>query len=126
MRHLTPTLTPSRVRWLRTLAAGPSRRPHGRTGFDCYHLGWTDWSHDPPSPHEFLTDEGRRVLAEYDATTKGPTMTYDDLMNAVQQFFGDRSRPASETKADLNAVADHCRMLAESIDAGDEDFGSGE
>jgi len=42
-------------------------------------------------------------------------MTKDELMAAIDNFFGDTSRPASETKETLAEIADHAAMLAESI-----------
>lgn len=44
-------------------------------------------------------------------------MDYEQLKAAVMTYFGDTSRPASETKADLIALADECQTLAESIEA---------
>ena len=43
-------------------------------------------------------------------------MSYDELKRLVMNYFGDTSRPASETKADLLALAEECQTLAESID----------
>lgn len=42
-------------------------------------------------------------------------MTYDELRKVVQDYFGDTSRPASETKADLLALADECETMADTI-----------
>lgn len=65
MKTVKPTLTAARLAWLRKLATGTARqRPHGRTGFDCYRLGWTDW--DPVGPREVLTPAGLAVLQAHD------------------------------------------------------------
>lgn len=42
-------------------------------------------------------------------------MNYDELKDIVFQYFGDKSRPASETREDLRALAEECETLAESI-----------
>lgn len=47
-------------------------------------------------------------------------MDYEQMKEAVMKYFGDTSRPASETKAALIELADECLALAEAIDARDE------
>ena len=42
-------------------------------------------------------------------------MTFDELKKTLNDYFSDTSRPASETKADLLAIADEAAILAESI-----------
>ena len=46
-------------------------------------------------------------------------MTYEELEQAVIDYFGDTQRDAAETKSDLLALAQHCETLAESIDTDD-------
>lgn len=48
-------------------------------------------------------------------------MSYDELLQHVRDYFGDTSRPASETKRDLNTLGDECFMLAESIESDNSD-----
>jgi hypothetical protein len=40
----------------------------------------------------------------------------EQIKEKVTDYFGDTSRPASQTKEDLQDLADHCNLLAESID----------
>ena len=47
-------------------------------------------------------------------------MTYDQLLAAVRNYFGDTSRPASQTKQDLESLAEECTMMAEALGASDE------
>ena len=46
-------------------------------------------------------------------------MDYEQLKAHVIAYFGDTSRPASETKEGLLALAEECETLAETIDADD-------
>lgn len=50
-------------------------------------------------------------------------MTYEQLKTHVMTFFGDTSRTKASTKHWLNALADECQMLAESIRVDDDEFG---
>lgn len=43
-------------------------------------------------------------------------MDYEELKQHLMDFFGDTSRPASETKRDLIALAEEARTLAETIE----------
>lgn len=48
-------------------------------------------------------------------------MDYEQLKEHVLDYFGDTSRPASETKADLRALSEEIDMLIESMgDTSDE------
>lgn len=48
-------------------------------------------------------------------------MTYDQLKDALMEFFGDTSRTAGQTKSGLLAIADEAQMLADTIEAEPED-----
>ena len=48
-------------------------------------------------------------------------MTYDELEQAVTDYFGDKSRSQRETKTDLMSLAEHCETLADTLDGGDDD-----
>lgn len=52
-------------------------------------------------------------------------MSYEELRKAVMDFFGDTSRSAGATRADLIAIKDEIDVLIETIDpnapADDED-----
>jgi hypothetical protein len=51
-------------------------------------------------------------------------MDLDDLRESVDQFFADKSRPASATKSDLLDLSEHCAMLADAIPDDDEGGGN--
>lgn len=67
-RSLICRPTQKRIEWLETLEReGSARRPsRSPVGFECMSLGWTRWT-DPDNDDftEVLTDEGRRVLADW-------------------------------------------------------------
>lgn len=42
-------------------------------------------------------------------------MDYDQLREHLMEFFGDTSRPASETKQGLEDLIDEARLLIESL-----------
>ena len=44
-------------------------------------------------------------------------MTYEELKAHVFDYFGDTSRPSSETNLDLETLAEECQILAESINS---------
>lgn len=50
-------------------------------------------------------------------------MTYEELRQHVQNYFGDKSRSQGATKADLLALADECHTLAESLQDDADDLG---
>jgi hypothetical protein len=50
----------------------------------------------------------------------GGTVNYDDLLNALRQYFADRSRTKDETRHDLLALSDEALIMAESLDDDDE------
>lgn len=54
------------------------------------------------------------------------SMTRDELMDAIQDFFGDTSRPAGETKDALEEIALEAQQLADTIDVDGEDEESDE
>lgn len=54
------------------------------------------------------------------------SMTRDELMDAIQDFFGDTSRPAGETKDALEEIALEAQQLADTIDDDGEDEESDE
>jgi len=42
-------------------------------------------------------------------------ITIDQIKEDIQKLFGDTSRPVSETRSDLEEIAAHCEMLAETL-----------
>lgn len=68
-----PTWTPQRHAWLRELAKGdrdPSGTEHARAAYSTRCLGWTDWRRVPGNAVrgvEYLTEEGLKVLARWNA-----------------------------------------------------------
>ena len=43
-------------------------------------------------------------------------MALEVIKNQIDRLFGDTSRPASDTRADLKDIRDHCDSLIETID----------
>ena len=43
-------------------------------------------------------------------------MNYDKLVEQVQKYFNDTSRPAEQTKSDLKALQDEIEILIDSMD----------
>lgn len=53
---MKPTLTAKRRVWLERLRdQGPAERGRSRVGYDCMHLGWTEWNYTDPTTGEPLT-----------------------------------------------------------------------
>ena len=46
-------------------------------------------------------------------------MNVQDVMKAVDEFFGDRSRPAHETRDGLEEISAHVESMIDSLDAED-------
>lgn len=72
-----PRWSANRHAWLRHLAGHPGAQRSGRgiVGCACMRLGWTEWvcgadGRPDLTGAEVLTDEGRRVLAEWDANRR--------------------------------------------------------
>lgn len=42
-------------------------------------------------------------------------MDYEQLEQAITDYFGDKSRTQGETKRDLESLASHCETLAETL-----------
>lgn len=94
-----PTYTPTKHRWLRTLADFPGsvRVGKGSPAFACMALGWTAWE-TPALPHgEVLTDLGRQVLRDWEATYPVPAPLVDERAAKVARQLG---------AAGLDALAD--------------------
>jgi Mg2+ and Co2+ transporter CorA len=47
---------------------------------------------------------------------KERNMALEVIKNQIDRLFGDTSRPASDTRADLKDIRDHCDSLIETID----------
>lgn len=73
----TPHWTAARQRRLEAVAADPyAPRGSGPAGYHCMRLGWTDWARDRygklKEPYrEVLTEEGLRVLTDWQAGASG-------------------------------------------------------
>lgn len=73
-----PTWTPQRHAWLRELAKGdrdPSGTQHAKAAYSTRCLGWTDWRRGPGNAArgvEYLTEEGLKVLARWNAGETEP------------------------------------------------------
>lgn len=67
------------------------------------------------SRSEFL-DHHRKSPSLSSTTGNSSDKAYEELRSIVLDFFGDKSRSASDTKSALLALADECMMLAESIE----------
>jgi hypothetical protein len=53
-------------------------------------------------------------------STNTTPRSYEELHQAILDYFGDEGRPAEETYADLRALGDHCHDLAESLSTGQQ------
>ncbi|MGN8188594.1 hypothetical protein ACTJLD_21660 [Burkholderia sp. 22088] len=42
-------------------------------------------------------------------------MSYEQLLQAVKDYWSDRSRPAEQTKDDLGALVDEIELLREAL-----------
>lgn len=74
-----PTWTPQRHAWLRELAKGdrdPGGTEHAKAAYSTRCLGWTAWRRGPGNAvrgREYLTEEGLKVLARWNAGETKPS-----------------------------------------------------
>ncbi len=47
-------------------------------------------------------------------------MTYEQLLEALMDYFADKSRSAGDTKSDLIVIAEQAHMLADTIEEDQE------
>jgi len=76
MSRIHARYTPTRHRWLRSVAkgVGVDSRGRGPTGYHCMQLGWTEWKRGASGliVGEQLTDAGRDLLRTWERNEKLP------------------------------------------------------